>query len=349
MDYGHGGDIYTYQGMTDFSTNINPLGPSSEVLRTARESLAHIGEYPDSRCRELVEALSKKEGIPGETVVPGNGAADLIFSLVFAKKPKKAVLTIPSFLEYEQALEAAGCEIVYARLHEEENFCLTERYLDQLTEGVDLIFLCSPDNPSGQAIEKALLEKIVQKCVDLQITVVLDQCFYEFMEDQGQVMAAREAIKIPNIFLLRAFTKMYALPGLRVGYGISGNQELLKRLESARQPWSVSGVAQAAACAALEDQERVVRTRNFVSEERKMMEKELERIGVRYFPPSANYMLLKSKYDLFRLLKAKKILIRDCSNYRGLKKGYYRIAVKGRQENRQLIEALEEIYKEGRA
>lgn len=344
MDYMHGGDIYTYEGMIDFSANINPFGPSRKVKEAAALSSEWIGVYPDSRLSRLRKALAEKEDIDGELLVFGNGAADLIFSIVFAERPRKAVLTAPSFSEYAQALKAAGCKIVYHYLKEEENFRLTEEYLDQLTEDTDMVFLCSPDNPTGQTVDRELLQEIIQRCQERHIRLVLDECFYEFQEDQTGILSAKEALETKEVFLMRAFTKMHAMPGLRLGYGISSDRGLLEKLCAVRQPWSVSVTAQEAGLAALTEPERVEMTRCFVSEERKMMEKELGRIGVRYFPSSANYMLLKSKYDLFELLKEQHILIRDCSNYEGLKKGYYRIAVKSSSENRQLLSALEEIY-----
>ena len=345
MEYMHGGDIYTYEGMLDFSANINPFGPSRKVMDAVAASAPHIGAYPDSRCRRLRKTVSQKEGVPEESIVFGNGAADLIFSLIFAARPKKAVLMAPSFLEYAQALHAVDCEIVYHRLREEDGFRLGEDYLEKLNEDVDMAFLCSPDNPTGQEIEKDLLEKIIQKCREYHILLVLDECFYEFLEDQEQVLTPKEAMESPWVFLMRAFTKMHAMPGLRLGYGFSANEGLLERLSLVRQPWSVSVAAQEAGLAALTEPDWVERTRAFVKEERRWMEERMDQIGVKHFPSAANYILLKSSFDLSKRLKEKKILIRDCSNYEGLEKGYYRTAVRLRSENKQLLEALEEIYR----
>lgn len=345
MDYIHGGDIYTYEGMTDFSANINPFGPEQRVIDAAAAALQTIGAYPDSHLRKLRSALAKTLDIPKEHLTFGNGAADLIFALVFAIRPKKAILTAPCFLEYAQALTAAGCEIVYHYLREEENFQLTEQFLERMDEETDIIFLCSPDNPTGQTIEKPLLKKIADKCRDLEIVFVLDQCFFEFQENQEAVLLPEETADNPWIFLLRAFTKMHAMPGLRLGYGICAGTCLLEKLFSVRQPWSVSTAAQAAGLAALENEMRIVDTRRYVAEERRRIEGELERIGISYIPSSANYILMKSEYDLFELLKARHILVRDCSNYEGLRKGYYRMAIKRREENQKLLKALADIYK----
>lgn len=344
MSYMHGGDIYTYEGMLDFSANINPFGPSPAVLEAACEAMKTVGAYPDSQCRKLRQELAEVLEISGDTLIFGNGAADLIFSLVFAERPKRAILTAPSFLEYAQALKAVGCEINYHYLEEKQNFQLDEGYLEMLTGDTDMIFLCSPDNPTGGLPPLSLLQKIAGKCEKLGIRMVLDECFCEFLEDTEGVLSQTAICEYPHLFLLRAFTKMHAMPGLRLGYGITSDRMLLHNMERVRQPWSVSAPAQAAGIVALGGADRVKKTRIFITEERRKLEKKLERMGVTYFPSSVNYMLLKSSYDLFALLKEKKILIRDCSNYEGLKKGFYRIAVKTGEENQLLIQALEEIY-----
>lgn len=347
MKYLHGGDIYTYEGMLDFSANINPFGPSQRVMDAVSSSAGKIGSYPDSRCRQLRKALSVNEGIPQEMFVFGNGAADLIFSIVFAMHPKKAVLTAPSFSEYAQALSAARCQVLYHYLEETEDFRLGIDYLEKLTTDVDIAFLCSPNNPTGQTIEQGLLTEIVNKCKKNEIRLILDECFFEFLENPEEVLSGKDILKKPWVFLLRAFTKMYAMPGLRLGYGMCSDSGFLEKLEASKQPWSVSVPAQEAGLVGLKEQERVDQTRCFISEERKMMEKELGRIGVRYFPSSANYMLLKSEYDLFERLKSKNILIRDCCNYEGLGKGFYRIAIKSSWENKHLLRELKEIYSYG--
>lgn len=345
MEYIHGGDIYTFKGMLDFSANINPLGPSIEVVEAVRNAAGQIGVYPDSRNRALKGALEKSLGISGELLIPGNGAADLLFTLMLAEHPKKAVVTAPAFQEYEKALKACGCRIIYHYLKEEEGFALTEAYLENLQEDVDMIFLCSPDNPSGQTIDMPLLKEIAKRCQKYKIRMVLDQCFCEFQETQEDILKAGAVLDNPFLFLLRAFTKMHAIPGLRLGYGICSDKELLERLEGARQPWSVSAAAQAAGTAALNQPERVEETRNYVKAQKRMIEQGLRQLGIQYVPSKANYILLKSEVPLFGLLKEKQILVRDCSNYRGLTKGYYRIAVKKREENQKLLEALDEIMK----
>lgn len=380
MEYKHGGDIYTNEGMLDFSVNVNPFGASDSVKAAAKEAVEFISNYPDSRCRKLRGILADKlyaetslaeetgQGREGrraeetgrdsvfcrnekanrmeDMLVFGNGAADLIFALVLAEKPQKAVLTAPSFLEYEQALRTVDCQIKYHKLRAEQQFRLQEDYLDELTPDIDLIFLCSPDNPSGQIIERELLERILKKCEQNHIRMVLDECFYDFLDEPQKATFLSAVSKRPQLFLLRAFTKMYAMPGLRLGYGICSDRNLTERMESVRQPWSVSVVAQAAGVAALKEEGRMREIREKLAVERSFLENGLCAAGIEYIPSQANYILLKSTVDLYAELKKYHILIRDCSNYRGLEKGYYRIAVRRREENEYFLRTVQKIMKE---
>lgn len=345
MEYVHGGDVYTHQGLMDFSVNVNPFGPSEKVLDALEKSVREIGQYPDSQSRRLRKALAEDLKIPEKCLIFGNGAAELIFLLTQAVRPKRAVVTAPAFAEYRQALMAVDCQLIEYTLKEENGFVLKEDYLDLLTDDVDLIFLCSPDNPTGTVIEKELLQNIHKRCVEKQILFVLDECFLDFLTGEPQM---RGLTPSPYLFLLRAFTKMHAMPGIRLGYGITSNEELLQNMEEKRQPWSVSCMAQAAGLAAIGQKDRVVMTREYVQKERTWMEDTLTKIGVTFFPSKANYILFKSPFDMFEELKERGFLIRDCSNYPGLTQGFYRIAVKKREQNQALLHAIGEIYENRR-
>lgn len=341
----HGGNIYSHEGVLDFSANINPFGISESVREAAIKGIYEADHYPDPICGKLRKALSEKLNLSPDLFAFGNGAADLIFSVVLAEKPRKAVLTAPCFSEYAQALKAVGCEIDYYYLCREHDFRLDEDYLEKLTEDVNLIFLCSPDNPSGQVIARDLFEKILRKCEMYGIRVLLDECFYEFLDPGERTCKISCIQKCPLLVLLRAFTKMHGIPGLRLGYLICADRAFLGRLSSVRQPWSVSAAASYAGTAALAEDERVERTRQYVAGERLFLERELEKLNIFYVPSKANYILFYSPHDLYALLLKKKILIRDCRDYEGLEPGYYRIAVRTREENRKLIDALREICK----
>ena len=303
MEYGHGGDIYTYRDMLDFSVNVNPLGPSRKVIEAAKKGVERAAQYPDSRCRGLRAALSEKKGIPGECFIFGNGAADLFFSLVLAEKPKRAVIPVPAFSEYAHALRTVGCRIEEYVLRREEQFTLTEDFLECLTPETDIVFLCSPSNPAGQVIPRELLCRIADRCEAARIRLVVDECFIDFLPEPSEFTMERMSDQYSCLFVVQAFTKIHAIPGLRLGYGITSDLELLERIQQVRQPWSVSTPAQAAGLAALQDSDRVQAARELVCSERRRMEKELREAGVEVIPSKANFILIYSQYDLFSLLK----------------------------------------------
>lgn len=339
----HGGDIYTYQGALDFSVNINPLGPAEEVVSAAKSAVDEMERYPDPGCRALRAKLSKKLQVPEDFLIFGNGAAELMFTLTLAERPRKAVIAAPAFAEYERALLAADCEVQYYYRREETGFILEEDFLDMLRNDVDMVFLCSPDNPVGNAIESRMLRRILGCCEEKNILLVLDECFIDFMEGGREATLLEETKRTGNLLLLRAFTKIHALPGLRLGFGICGDKELLARMSAATQPWNISIPAQAAGLAALRGEERIKKTREYVAKERTWLQERLQELGITYFPSQVNYLLFKSEQNLFGELLKKNILIRDCQNYEGLEKGFYRIAVRKRKENEELVEALRQI------
>ena len=315
MEYVHGGDIYTYGEVLDFSVNVNPYGPSEEVLEAAKRSMDEVSLYPDSQCRRLRKRLAEKKSLPEEYFLFGNGAAELFFSVVLAEKPKKALLPIPAFAEYEQALRTVDCEIIYHELKRENNFALTESFLEELTEDIDLVFLCSPSNPSGQVIEPKLMKQILTRCEEKKIRLVLDECFIEFLEEAQKYTMVKKVTDHVCLFLVQAFTKMYGIPGLRAGI-----EALTER-----------------------EEQRVQKIRNKIVEEKMRMEKKMREFGIRFIPTKANFFLLYSESSLFERLLEQGILIRNCENYRGLKKGWYRIAVRTKEENDVLLRALETI------
>lgn len=339
MKHVHGGDIYTEEVQMDFSANINPLGPTKHLLQAMADSLQAIASYPDVHCRRLRTEIARYEQVNANQIICGNGAADLIYSLVLAEKPRQALLVSPSFAEYEQALHSVGCRILYHRLEESELFQVTERYLEALQEQLDMIFLCVPNNPTGTLIAPKLLKRILAQCRKYHIRMVVDECFLDFLED-GNLYSMKQFLCCEEVVILKAFTKMYAMPGARLGYALTSDAALLDRIESVRQPWSVSVIAQAGGIAALEEPDFVLQSRGYIAKERSYLCAGLDRLGIVYLKPEANFICLKGRRDLGELLKEKGILIRDCSNYRGLPPGYFRIAVKRHEENAALLEAL---------
>ena len=349
-EYLHGGDIYTQEIEMDYSANISPLGLPAGVKEAVVNNLDSFCVYPDSRCIKLREALAEHHQVKADHIICGNGSADLIFQLAEALKPEKALLTAPSFQEYEQALKAAGTKIRFCQLKKEQGFALDRKaWEEMLDDGIEMAFLCNPNNPTGIPILKEDVVHMADECRKRGIFLAVDECFNEFLDEPEQYSVLKEEGEKDNVFILKAFTKLYAMAGFRLGYGICGNEDVLSAMEEKRQPWSVSGIAQAAGEAALRETAYVRQVRELAGRERKFLKHGLEQLGFQVFDSQANYIFFHVPDDgtgedsLFYRLKKEKILIRSCGNYPGLENGYYRICVKDREKDQKLLAIMEKV------
>lgn len=345
----HGGDLYTQEVKLDFSANTNPLGTPESVRRAVVESADNLNQYPDPYCRELVAALSEFEQVPPEYLLCGCGAAELIFSFCTAVKPKVALELAPTFSEYSAALEAIGCRVERYPLGKENGFALTGEFLETLQcSNCEVLFLCNPNNPTGQTIDPDLLQKIALLCRERGIRLFLDECFLD-LSDQGRQLSLKEQLSAqPGLFILKAFTKSYGMAGLRLGYCLSGDRELLTAMGRCVQPWNVSLPAQRAGVAALGETAFLEQTRAVIQAQRGWLKGQLESLGLYVCPAQANYLLLYHETPLYELLLRQGILVRDCSNYHGLCRGWIRVAVRRAEENQVLVETIRAALQEDR-
>lgn len=330
----HGGDIFGRDIKLDFSVNLNPLGTPESVIRAVSESAADSDRYPDPYCRELTKKLSEHESISAENIVCGNGADDLIYRVIYTLKPRRAVIPKPSFSEYAKALCEVGCEI--AR-HEPKDIPAA------LDTGADMLILCSPNNPTGRLVEPEALKMICEKCLENNIVFLCDECFIDLCENAGKCTVKR--FMNDNIIVLKAFTKTYAMAGLRLGYALFGSAELAERVRDRGQFWSVSTVAQAAGIAALGETLYVETARKTIAEERKFLSDKLRDLGFEVCRSDANFILFRCDIPLDEMLLSEGIMIRNCSDFSGLGEGYFRAAVKLRSENEALVKAMEKVMK----
>jgi len=346
----HGGDIYEVPVRLDFSISVNPLGTPENVIKAIQEAAVYAADYPDPYCRKLIRGLSRKHNIPERYILCGNGAAELIYAFCDALKPGTALLCAPTFSEYAIALERNNCKISYFFLQEgrEKDFLPGEKYLKLLSElKPDAAFLCNPNNPDGGLIPEGLLSEILDVCKEKEIKLFLDECFIELSDGSS---ISRLAQEYPCLFILNAFTKTYAMSGIRLGYCICSDGELLKRISRQLQPWNVSLPAQAAGVAALEDDIYVNKARELISAERKWLSDQLEQLGFYVCRSQANYILFYEEQNtctaqvpLHEKLVRQGILIRNCDNFPGLGKGWYRAGIKQHDDNLELIETMKKI------
>lgn len=338
--YYHGGDIYSREIMYDFSASINPLGMPESSVNALMSDISKLEAYPDPECGELINAVAEYENTKKEYILCGNGASDLICRIVNSLKPKKALLTAPSFSEYARALKNIGCEIKYETLYEENGFAITESALKKISDA-DIFFLCSPNNPVGNTVAPELLYEIVKKCSETGTQLIIDECFMDFVID-NEKLSAKKYID-SGVIILKAFTKIFAMAGLRLGYIICGDRLILDKISSSGCCWSVSAAAQIAGAAAVCQSGYIKETMEYVKAERDFLIDEIEKFGFKIFPPEANFIFFKSQYDIEEKLLERKIAIRNCENYKGLQKGFFRIAVRTHKENVKLISEIERI------
>lgn len=345
----HGGDIYRNLAELDFSVNISPLGVSKRVREALEDSLSHVEKYPDLRCEKLIKSLSGKHGLDEDKIVCGNGASELIMAISHAVTPERAALTAPGFRGYEHALKAVGAQIIYYYLKEETGFGMGEDIFPFLEEKhPSIIFLANPNNPSGKVVSAEWMERLAKLCARTGTFLVIDECFSEMVSENRNVSFEKRLPRYLNVVILKAFTKSFSIPGIRLGYCLCSDSGTAKIIRTQLPEWNVSVPAQAAGVAALEGTANLAYMREVVRRERKYLMEELSGFVEKVFPSDANYVLFFDNRDWYALLLKEKILIRDCSDYAGLGKGYYRIAVKQHKHNEILVGKMREIVKNER-
>lgn len=361
----HGGDIYGFEKQygrkpLDFSVNVNPEGTPEGVQKAAAATVSEASEYPDPEQRDLVNALAEKNQLETWQILPGAGASDIIYRIVFSRRPSRAVVTAPTFSEYERALKAAGSQVSHFLLREEDEFLLNNR-IDELLElaekdpefpesgRAEIIFLCEPNNPTGRTTDKASLLRLLAACQEKKITLVVDESFLWLLDDPEKHTLLAEGGKYGQLILLRSFTKIFSMPGIRLGYGIFFRKDWRERAELCGPSWAVSTGAQAAGLAALRESEYIERYRQQNTEERAYLKEQLESLeGIPFVSSGqANYLLIRADIRLSEPLAEKGILVRDCSNYHGLDEHWIRVCVRSRQDNQMLIQAVRECLQEG--
>ncbi|NLW08133.1 MAG: threonine-phosphate decarboxylase [Clostridia bacterium] len=351
----HGGDWqgaverYGWQPdeIFDFSANINPLGVPESVLEVLQSNLKAVERYPDPACRQLKKALATYLELEPEMIIAANGAVELIYLFCQTYKPRRVLVVEPTFGEYRHAARVCGAEVVDIKLKPAAGFVLDLVCWQKKLAGVELAFLCNPNNPTGQLLEADLLQALVATCQKQGVFLLIDESFLDFVPGWRQITCAPEAVNGKGVFIIRSLTKIFALPGLRLGFGIA-SPEIIRVLENRRQPWSVNILAQMAGVAALADDNYLKASRELIRQEKEYLYQELASLkGLNPFYPEVNYILTDisaSGWTAPRLANAlarEKILIRDCSSFVGLGPGFIRTAVRGRQANEKLLTALQ--------
>jgi threonine-phosphate decarboxylase len=326
----------------DLSVNTNPLGMPESAKIAITRGMELYAQYPDEKCTILSEEIAQHcSGVSAKQVLCVSGVDDAIYRIIFAQHPRKALLLAPTYEDYEKALRNDGCTVIYHFLQKKEKYQITETILDSLTNEVDMFFLCNPNNPTGQVIGREFLSRILDKCQENGTILVVDESFIDFLDESEQYTAKGLINKYPNLVVLDGFTKLYAMPGLRLGFCISSNEELLGKIFAAGQPWGVSIPAQIAGIAALQDRKYLKETHELIQTEKKWLLKELGNLKIDVWGSCANYLFFPAPLPNMRqLLEEDNILLRNCEKFVGLNGEFCRVAIRTHQENEKFIATI---------
>ncbi|MBM4146116.1 MAG: threonine-phosphate decarboxylase [Nitrospira sp.] len=362
-----GGNIYRLaeelkiqeRQVMDFSASANPLGVSKKIKAELRRHLKFLNNYPDTDTRRLRKRLSQYHGIDPETILCGNGSTELIHLTARALNPEKVLVTAPTYSGYERACKKSyELRVMSYELKRENNFEIKpEEFIaamqgkqnsqlltpnSELSEApCDMAFLCNPNNPTGRLLKKEDVKRIAEAAKELKCYLIADEAFIDFCPEDSVIKYAGEN---PYLIVMRTMAHFHALSGLRIGYGVFPH-DLVRRLRKDREPWTVNSLAQRAAVVALQDKAYRKDTFSLLKQEKRLLEKNFEKLGIEVFPSNTNFYLLRSPDAavISRHLKQKGILVRDCSDFRGLDNSYMRVAVKSHKENCILIRELSAI------
>lgn len=349
LGFTHGGNIYQaqewYKGkIIDFSANINPLGLPPEVKREIFRNFSSILHYPDPEAKGIKRKIAQYWGIEEENILVGNGSVELIYLVMLTYRPRRVLIPSPTFSEYERAVRELGGTPQFLNLRKGKGFKLNPDGFSNSGK-FEAIFICNPNNPTGNLFleESGRVKDLTKKLM------VIDEAFMDFLPQERDYTLIWEAIKNKHLIVLRTFTKLFALPGLRIGYLIA-HKEIVSKLKGHQLPWSVNAFAQIAAEVVLEAKEHIRKTREFIKKEKAFLFRKIGEIrGLMPYPSVANFLLVRiEKNNMTASSLAKKllnrgILIRDCSNFRSLGNKFVRIAVRSRKENLCLLKHLREV------
>jgi len=383
MDF-HGGNIYkvfrekNIKEILDYSSNINPYGIPESLKSRIIENLEILERYPDPDYVELREKLANLNNVNLSDIILGNGATEIIFLFMKVINPKKILIVSPTFGEYERAVKAVGTsrnsidlscsddnknienkeiEIEYFELKESDDFKLNIGNLkNELEKKYDLLIICNPNNPTGKFLKLAQTEEILKECNKYDTKLFIDEAFIEFLADGMKESIINTEENKKNLFVTRAFTKFFAIPGLRLGYGMYFDKELEKKISEKKEPWSVNNFAEMAGLTVLDDAEYIEKTLKWIAEEKIYMYEKLNKIsGMKVYETEVNFITGKIDEKLFsegvnvKILREKMfeqgILIRDASNFKFLDERFFRLAIKDRASNERVIEAMKEIFR----
>ncbi len=355
--YFHGGNVWKVSRkykipvdqIIDFSISTNPLGAPEKSVETIRQHLNLIHHYPDPSHKWLLKALAKSTNVEPKNVVVGNGSTELIylFNEIFLENGYEAVIPVPTFSEYKAAVERFGGNMVFIKCGSANNFKLNLEELERaISKKTRIIFLCNPNSPTGWLYEKDDILQIIKLAAEKNVLVFIDEDYIDFVDDNKRYSMVEYVNKYNNLFVLRSLTKFFGLAGVRIGFGIA-SPDLVTIMKNVKMPWSVNSLAMFAAAEAVKDTDFIEKSRLLLSKsKRQMLEIFNDVPWLKVYPSETNFLLIEiiqgdlTSTQLAEGLSKKGLLIRDCKDFDGLNKRFFRVAVRKPEENRKLVEQI---------
>lgn len=358
-DHFHGSDLEKIEQIygikkeeiVSFSANVNPLGISSHLRSSLSAQLDAITTYPDREYKALRACIAEYADTQLENIIVGNGTTELISLFIQTYRPKKAMILGPTYSEYEREITLGGGTTLYYPLKEEQNFQMNvDDFCSHLHDGLDLIVLCNPNNPTSTAINVHQMRQILDACLQYGIFVMVDETYVEFTDMADHISSIPLTNYYTNLIILRGTSKFFASPGLRLGYAVTGNTDLIKRINTRQNPWSINSLAEIAGRLMFQDQEYVKQTQDLIHHERSRLYHLLSGWdSVKVYHPMGNFILvriLKKGVDaetLFDHCIRQKMMIRNCSTFPFLDNSYVRFCIMSPKENDRLMKAFGEL------
>lgn len=355
-DHFHGSDLEKIEEIygikkeeiISFSANVNPLGVSPQLRASLAEKIDAITTYPDREYTSLRKCIADYCTTEYENVIVGNGSTELISLFIQIEHPKKALVIGPTYSEYEREIALGGGTTLYYPLKEKDDFHLNvEEFLTHLNESIDLLVICNPNNPTSSCITRGEMRHILDACKQHDIYVMVDETYVEFADNMDEISAVPLTNYYNNIVILRGTSKFFAAPGLRLGYAITGNRDLIKSINTRKNPWTINSLAVVAGETMFRDTSYIEETKKLISTERSRIYNLLKaHPDFKVYEPSGNFQLVRilkdglTSQDLFDRAIREKMMIRDCSTFPFLDNKYIRFCFMNPEDNDRLLSCL---------
>ncbi|MEA4816639.1 MAG: histidinol-phosphate transaminase [Lachnospiraceae bacterium] len=362
MNHMHGGDLDAIERkyhikkeeIMDFSGNINPLGFPKSVAEKLAENIALVSIYPDKDYCVLKKSIGEYTGADPKNIVVGNGSTELISGFIKAIAPKNAVILGPAYSEYENEVSISGGKYIYFPLEEKDGFIINpEKLKSTITNDTDIFIACNPNNPTGTAIKTETMREILAHAKKTGTVVMIDETYIEFSENLDELTSIPLVNEFDNLFVIRGISKFFAAPGLRLGYGISSNRDLMSKLSMAKDPWSVNILASFAGEHLYKDKKFINETKALIfSERKKALAELLSWKNIRVYPSSSNFILIKlitgkvKSCEVFEKLIVKKMLIRNAASFTFLDESFLRFCLLLPEQNAMLLSEMKKIIED---